>query len=85
MKFTIGEYSREMILSILDWIKQEEQKEKQQEEHKQEQLGRNLSFYFGEEIEEKQYNKKLKYLINEIGEYVYKQELLDRLEEVNHD
>lgn len=74
MSYTIGEYSREVIESIMQWLCYEENKAKVD-------IGEALSRYFGKQIEPKEYYEKIRCLINKIGEPIYREKLLDMLSE----
>ncbi|MCO1603867.1 ATP-binding protein [Desulfosporosinus nitroreducens] len=69
MSYTIGDYSREMIEKIMKWLHEENDVN----------VGEELTSYFGEPIELAEYYKKIRCLIEKIGEPVYREKLLDML------
>lgn len=70
MSYTIGEYSRELINNIINWLSQENDNAN---------LNEQTNYYFGEDTELKSEYNKIYYLINEIGEPVYREKLLSTL------
>lgn len=70
MSYTIGEYSRQVIESIMKWLNNEGNY-----------VGEELSAYFGKTIEPKDYYEKIRCLIDKIGEPIYREKLLDMLNE----
>ena len=71
MSYTIGEYSRELIERIIKWLCLKEDEVGF--------IGEELSLYFDEPIDPEDYSKKIRLLINKIGEPVYREKLLDTL------
>ncbi|KRE71983.1 hypothetical protein ASL11_09405 [Paenibacillus sp. Soil750] len=71
MSYTIGEYSRELIERIIDWLCLKEDEVSL--------IGKELSRYFEGPIAPVDYSKKIRLLINKIGEPVYREKLLDTL------
>ncbi|WP_405081691.1 hypothetical protein ACI48J_03530 [Paenibacillus chitinolyticus] len=71
MSYTIGEYSRELIERIINWLCFEEDKAGL--------IGEELSLYFDEPIAPEDYSKRIRLLISKIGEPVYREKLLDTL------
>lgn len=69
MSYTIGEYSRELIENAMRWLADE----------KEINIKRELSYYFGEEIDSTSYYEKIWCLINKIGEPIYREKLMDML------
>ncbi|MCF7753049.1 ATP-binding protein [Paenibacillus sp. FSL L8-0435] len=69
MDYTIGEYSRELIVRITEWLSKRDESKIREE----------LSHYYNEYIESKDFFKKINDLINKIGEPIYKRKLLDML------
>ncbi|TCJ00453.1 AAA family ATPase, partial [Cytobacillus praedii] len=72
MSYTIGEYSREVIENIMKWLNCDKDKDK---------VGEELSRYYGEVIEPKDYYDKIRCLIEKIGEPIYRGKLLEMLSE----
>ncbi|WP_337034160.1 AAA family ATPase [Paenibacillus illinoisensis] len=70
MNYTIGEYSRELISKIMNWLCSKEGEVN---------IGEQLSHYFDQPITSGQYFEKIHSLINKIGEPVYREKLLETL------
>lgn len=79
MSYTIGEYSRELIENIMKWLYYEENVAIDADVPVD--VGKELSRYFGKQIEPEDYYEKIFCLINKIGEPIYREKLLDMLSE----
>ncbi|TGV31405.1 hypothetical protein EN829_032970 [Mesorhizobium sp. M00.F.Ca.ET.186.01.1.1] len=71
MSYTIGEYSRELIENIMKWLCPTKDDVVN--------ISEELSLYFERPIDPKDYSEKIRCLINQIGEPIYRDKLLDTL------
>lgn len=81
MSYTIGAYSQEVIENIMKWLLFIKKDGINVNEENMVNIGEELSRYFGEQIEPKDYYKKISWLIGKIGEPIYREKLLDTLSE----
>ncbi|WP_141504338.1 AAA family ATPase [Paenibacillus luteus] len=70
MEYTIGEYSRKVIEEIMKWLYSDEIEAD---------ISKELSRYFGNSVDSKEYYERIRYLIDKIGEPVYREKLFDIL------
>lgn len=70
MTYTIGEFSREVIVNITRWLS---------DEYSEVNITEELRRYFGKEIKPTDYYENISLLINRIGEPIYREKLLDML------
>lgn len=82
MSYTIGEYSREFINKIIKWLNYKESDSYDIDSTDTPvNTGLELSRYFGETVEPNEYYGKIRCIIENIGESIYRESLLDMLSE----